>query len=161
MTIRMWFFNMFGFLSDVLFFSWVREVQKRRKCLLPGASENNLKMLLLAVRLAQMDTQIKSFLCKTDAQQHFESAKSLHIFYILLNPPVPLFVLSSQSLSDLIFWCLVLSTDDQFWTLSWLTELYNILKRHEHIQANYEIIFRRMKQILTFSTAVIRLIWYD
>lgn len=81
----------FGLVHHV-FFSPVPEVQKRRKCLLPGASRNNLKMLLLAVHLAQMDTHIKSFLCKSDAQPHFESAQSLHIsaFCWMLRPSSPL-----------------------------------------------------------------------
>lgn len=74
-----------------LVFNWAWEFQKRRKCLFPGASESNLRVLLSVMNLAQMDTQIK----KLFIQNWFTTT----CLKVPRRSPSPL---SSQSLLDLI-----------------------------------------------------------
>lgn len=55
-----------------------------------GHLKTKCRMLQSVMHLAQMDTQIKSCLCKTDAHQCFESVQSLHIsVFCWISPPPP------------------------------------------------------------------------
>lgn len=75
----------------------------------------NVRLLLSAVHLAQMDSQIQNFLCKSDAQQCFESAQALHISVLCFGPGThSLPCLQSVAVRPDRVTSLFLSRDDQF-----------------------------------------------